>query len=753
MSTINNRLQIELEDGSIVVFHPESNTGQIYDFANGRWLDETIEEILNLLDNPEDTSALRTMLEEHIENSNIHVTSTEKSKWNNHVDDTVAHMTATDKTDLANAKAHISNSNIHITTSEKSDIASAKTHITNNDIHVTTSEKTDIANAKTHIANNNIHVTSSEKTDISNAKTHIANNDIHVTATQKTSWNGAVSHVSDGTVHVTSAQKTNWDTHVSDGTIHVTQAQKTAWDAHIANGDFHFSVKDKEDFYNHLEANDRHVEWEDKARWNDHANDTSVHVSATDRANWNGLKNGIAVNSTIGASSAPSVYYASGARTHIVNASNSTIGISNVDEWCALETIVPYSSASSDKLTQIAYTKSGVYVRNSVGNDTATATWGAWDKLVTAQEVIDVFSLVANPTSTTHFTVGSRNTSVAIGTNSLTVGTNNRATANYSVAFGNNTYATGAQSFAIGSSSSASGSSSVAFGQVSASSGAGAFTAGGLTTATGDYSRALGYGVNAINYGQTVLGVYNTSGAGLYSATAFNVNADALIIGNGTVTSQSNALRLNNGGYMYIKGTYNTTGADYGEFFEWLDGNIDAEDRIGYVVALDGDKIKKASNSDEILGIISGTASVVGDSYQDDWNGRYVTDEWGRIQHEWIDIEREEYKESVDEEGNPIIDEEGNLIMETIKVPDREYRPIVNPNYDSEAEYIPREKRKEWSVVGLMGKIYVRHDGTLNVNNYAKIGNEDGVLTKSEEHTNIRVIERVSENVVRVFIK
>ena len=45
-------------------------------------------------------------------------------------------------------------------------------------------------------------------------------------------------------------------------------------------------------------------------------------------------------------------------------------------------------------------------------------------------------------------------------------------------------------------------------------------------------------------------------------------------------------------------GTFNNP-ADYAEFFEWKDGNTSDEDRVGYSVILDGNKIVKATSSDE----------------------------------------------------------------------------------------------------------------------------------------------------------
>ena len=78
-------------------------------------------------------------------------------------------------------------------------------------------------------------------------------------------------------------------------------------------------------------------------------------------------------------------------------------------------------------------------------------------------------------------------------------------------------------------------------------------------------------------------------------------------------------------------------GADYAEMFEWLDGNQEEEERIGYVVVLDKDKIHKAQPGDSILGIVSGTAAVLGDSASLDWKGKYVTDEFGRIVYDQVE--------------------------------------------------------------------------------------------------------------------
>ena len=210
------------------------------------------------------------------------------------------------------------------------------------------------------------------------------------------------------------------------------------------------------------------------------------------------------------------------------------------------------------------------------------------------------------------------------------------------------------------------------------------------------------------------------------------------IIGNGTEEwddVRSNALTVDPTGNLAIAGTMSSAGADYAEFFEWKDGNPEAEDRVGYIVALDGNKLILANEGDYILGVVSGTATVLGDNPEWNWAKRWITDDFGRIQYEDKVIHHE--AEERNGETIPAWDE-------TIKA------PVVNPDYNPDQKYTKRADRPEWSAVGMMGKLYVRDDGTCQVNGYVKPIN--GVATASTSGT-MRVIERVSDNVIRVVIK
>lgn len=215
----------------------------------------------------------------------------------------------------------------------------------------------------------------------------------------------------------------------------------------------------------------------------------------------------------------------------------------------------------------------------------------------------------------------------------------------------------------------------------------------------------------------------------------------AHIVGNGTSDkSRSNAYTLDWQGNGTFAGTVSSsTGADYAEYFEWKDGNPNNEDRVGYIVTLDGDKIVKANSGDDILGICSGTAMVLGDSAEWNWSKRYLTDDFGRIIYEDYDIEHEEVK---DKNTGEVLEEAWTEHI---------HAPKQNPDYDTTKTYTKRADRPEWQIVGMMGKLYVRDDGSCVVNGYADVVN--GIATKATGKTNMRVMERINDSIVRVLLK
>lgn len=356
----------------------------------------------------------------------------------------------------------------------------------------------------------------------------------------------------------------------------------------------------------------------------------------------------------------------------------------------------------------------------------------------------------------------------ASGENSFCHGKNSSATNKESASFGNGTIASGECSFceggqgtasgiyshAEGYQGKASGSYSHVEGYITSASGEGSHAEGWHTTASkqgshaegfwaesiGQNSHVEGYYTKALSY-QHAQGIYNDSSKATTSNSIGATNGTAFVIGNGTSSARSNAARIDYNGKLWCKQAYSSTGADYAELFEWADGNFDNEDRRGYFVTMDGKKIKKASEGDYIVGIISGNPSVIGNTDME-WYGQFMRDEFGTFL-------KENYKETMKE---PSIDDDGKLV-EIEKEVDVEFYK-VNPDYDPDAPYTFRLDRPEWDAVGMLGVLPVRDDGTCEVGKFCKCA-DGGIATLATERgfDTYMVIERVNENVVSVVLK
>ena len=221
---------------------------------------------------------------------------------------------------------------------------------------------------------------------------------------------------------------------------------------------------------------------------------------------------------------------------------------------------------------------------------------------------------------------------------------------------------------------------------------------------------------------------------------------DVFVIGNGSARNdRSNAFRVTYAGAVYGLSAFNASGADYAEYFEWLDGNPEQEDRAGLFVTLEGEKIRLARPEDDfILGIVSGEPSVCGDVYDDQWKGMYLYDIYGRPLWEDVEVPDETIEEPSPE--NP--DETITRVMIPAHM---EHRQKLNPDYDNTQPYVPRSERPEWDAVGMLGKLVVRDDGTCRVNEWCAVG-ENGTATYSGTRTKYRVMARLDESHIRVLI-
>lgn len=139
-------------------------------------------------------------------------------------------------------------------------------------------------------------------------------------------------------------------------------------------------------------------------------------------------------------------------------------------------------------------------------------------------------------------------------------------------------------------------------------------------------------------------------------------------------------------GNAFCDGTWSGGGADFAEYFEWLDGNPDAEDRRGISVTLDGGLIREAQDGEVPIGIVSAAPTITGGGAPMRWHGKYRRDAYGAY--------------ALDKGG---------------------YR-VLTAEYDGRrsAEYIPRAARPEWAPVGIVGRLRMRK-GQLTAPSWTKI--------------------------------
>lgn len=383
-----------------------------------------------------------------------------------------------------------------------------------------------------------------------------------------------------------------------------------------------------------------------------------------------------------------------------------------------------------------------------------------------------------------HLTIGTRASNNIYGSRSLTSGTSNTATSSNSVSVGGqnnnakaiysanvggtqNTISASYSANVGGSQNTISASYSANFGglknnvsaekcatiggeECSVSSPKSVTVGGNKAKITGWCSNTLGGSeITAQNF-QVVAGHLNKIGTD--NAGPFGTNGDAFIIGNGASdTSRSNAFRVTYAGGVYALSSFKSTGADYGEYFEWEDGNFNNEDRRGLFVTLNGNKIKLANDGDYILGVISANASIIGNAYDDTWQGMYKTDVFGAPLTQIIHHD-DEYGELIvpdkDEDGNELETTHTEQILIRKAYDSEEY--ILNEDYDSSQEYMPRSQRKEWAVVGLIGQLVVVDDGSCYANGYCKVG-KNGIATMSS--SGYRVLSRLDENHIKIYVK
>lgn len=203
---------------------------------------------------------LESKVTAHTGNTDIHVTSEQKTAWTAKYDKPSGGIP---KTDLASA-VQSSLEKADSALQQHQDISALTAHVANNDIHVTTTQKaawsakydkpvegipkTDLASG-VQTSLNKADTALQEHQDISDLVSHTQNGNIHVTSEQKTAWSAKYDKPSSGIPKsdLASAVQTSLNkadtalqehqdisaltNHVANNDIHVTTDDKTAWNA------------------------------------------------------------------------------------------------------------------------------------------------------------------------------------------------------------------------------------------------------------------------------------------------------------------------------------------------------------------------------------------------------------------------------------------------------------------------------------------------------------------------------------------
>lgn len=395
------------------------------------------------------------------------------------------------------------------------------------------------------------------------------------------------------------------------------------------------------------------------------------------------------------------------------------------------------STASGARSTAIGGTT------NTVSGDDSAAI-GATSSSVTSTKCV-VAGGTAHTASAANAAVVGGSTNTASGTNSGTVagasnaasgtraaivgGTSHTASAQDSGCFAgnNNEVSTGASSVAIGgTSNTVTGADSGSLAGVGHTvSGANSVALGGeSSTVAGDYAAALGMTGSRVtsNADRSVLiGAQNCE---LNTALAVAGGYDGTAL---TPDGSDNNLKWrikSSDGTMVLSSTLTQSGdpnADYAELFENAERGALPP---GVLVARTGRRVRVAEPGDRVLGVVSAApAFLAGGTGELGWAKRSMTDEWGRVVTEAVDV----------------LDDEGN-VRYTLTV------PKDSPEFDPTRKHVPRTERPdEWTAVALVGQVRVRIGPAVKVDDLLAPG-PDGCAapTSSAKGRLVEVMEIVS---------
>lgn len=190
-------------------------------------------------------------------------------------------------------------------------------------------------------------------------------------------------------------------------------------------------------------------------------------------------------------------------------------------------------------------------------------------------------------------------------------------------------------------------------------------------------------------------------------------------------------------GNLKLSGTL-TSSASFADIGEYFENGTGAEIELGTIVTLDTDKVRPAVDGEPILGVVSATAAAALNDSPFSWQGRYLRGPFGEL------IKRPVlHVRWLDDEGGYDGPADGVVVPEGFEYELYErLLPVEDPNYNALLPQLPRSERpREWTLVGLIGQVYVRVTEHVAPGDWIRATTTPGRGGKSSSKTALRCMK------------
>lgn len=182
------------------------------------------------------------------------------------------------------------------------------------------------------------------------------------------------------------------------------------------------------------------------------------------------------------------------------------------------------------------------------------------------------------------------------------------------------------------------------------------------------------------------------------------------------VSDTTERMELQQDGDLNVDGNLSANNFDFAEYFESVDGEKIPN---GTTVVLEGEKVRPAQSGETPIGVVSATAGIVlnmgGSEAGNAWGQKYLRDDFGEKIYEKVERWSKVVEEEVIKESGKKSKRKRRIKGYTIDIPAPEgakkkmvFRQKLNPLWDKNKKFIPRKERKEWNIIGLIGRVRVR---------------------------------------------